>query len=304
MANTKRKIQNTAFLQKLTSGDLKPMMEYIRQDEELDIQIRDNYINVYYKGGNILLIRPRSFDFDEFYFYTDCEKKRKTYVEQDAKNGNQNEKEIIAGLKEKRRQLLDKLETVDCKSYFRDAKEVMDEWWKSLECIGRHHKEKEIQHHISKSNNGEDSDFVVLDVEYQVSKESRFCYDGSDPEKKMPRFDIIAIHGKTGRLYVIELKQGDKSTKGKSGVKDHLDSFKHTIGRDNSKAFLTEMKDLYKQKRDLGLISASVEIADVKPEFVFAFEGTELQRKELEKECQKAKYSGKILSLKDYKLQD
>ena len=44
-----RKLSET-FVKKL-KGEWKPLLEYILSDSELDLQIRDNYINVYYQGG-------------------------------------------------------------------------------------------------------------------------------------------------------------------------------------------------------------------------------------------------------------
>lgn len=305
MTNITRLIRDQDLLQSFKTGHVSLLIKHIIQDKELDFQIRDNYINVYYKGGNILRIcSPRSFYFDKFYFYTDCRRKRKTHLLKDARYGNSDDVQILRELKEKCDNLLKKLKDGDFTTYFSQAKQIMDAWWTSLEEIGIHHEEKSIQHIVSKMNSGSNSNYIVLDVEYQVSTKSSFCYDGTVPRKKMPRFDIVAIHKTTGELYVIELKQGLKTLEGKSGIKDHMDSFEHTIGRDCSNTFLTEMKALYHQKYELGLIDTYVEIADVPPKFVFAFKGSEEECKLFEQKCLSNSYHGKILILSDFKLQD
>lgn len=264
-----------SFMKKL-QGEWKPLLEYILSDSELDLQIRDNYINVYYQGGNILKINPRSFYIDEFYFYKDCAKKRKTPLQEEAKSGNVKAKNIIAELVDKRDCLLSPLQSHQldksvAAEYFQKAKKIMRDWEKTLnEQLGISHAEKQEQQQIALANR-KNTDYVVLDLEYAVSTDpsSSFKYNGSVEDKKRPRFDIIAIH--KGQLIVIELKKGLNALEGKSGIEDHIDSYECTIGRDNLGDFLKEMKELLKQKKDLGILDKSLEITNESPKFVFAF---------------------------------
>ena len=48
-----RGIHNKKFLDSLKNGHLKEMLFVVANDENLDVQIRNDYLNVYYKGGNI-----------------------------------------------------------------------------------------------------------------------------------------------------------------------------------------------------------------------------------------------------------
>ena len=192
-----RKLSDS-FMKKL-QGEWKPLLDYILSDSKLDLQIRDNYINVYYQGGNILKINPRSFYFDEFYFYKDCAKKRKTPLQEESKSGNVKAKNIIAELVDKRDCLLSPLQSHQldksvAAEYFQKAKKIMRDWEKTLnEQLGISHAEKQEQQQIALANR-KNTDYVVLDLEYAVSTDSSFKYNGSVEDKKKPRFDIIAIH--------------------------------------------------------------------------------------------------------------
>ncbi|MBR6082244.1 MAG: hypothetical protein IKP62_04890 [Salinivirgaceae bacterium] len=243
------------FFEKLKK-EHKTLLECIVNDVELDMQIRENYVNVYYKGGNILKIKPRSFDFDKMYFHT-LKDKSSTDVKRDSVR--------VGELAEKREQLLSLL-SVQPQEYFCRAKEVMDNWDISMAGIAQHNEKKE-QQTIALSNR-RNTEYVVLDLEYAVSRNSEFSYNGTG-EKQVPRFDIIAIHD--GQLVVIELKKGLGAVSGVSGIKPHIDCFNHTIGRDTKGLFIQEMKTLLKQKQDLGLLDKSITISDDKPSFVFAF---------------------------------
>ena len=78
---TQRKISNEKFWKKLTEGEYKEIIDFASQREnELDVQIRDNYLNIYYQGGNLLRVHPSSLYFDEFYFHRGAKDMRKTHL--------------------------------------------------------------------------------------------------------------------------------------------------------------------------------------------------------------------------------
>jgi hypothetical protein len=64
MANRKRELSET-FLNDLKndSGLLHPILERLKQDHTLMCAIRGKYINVYYRGGNLLKVEKQGKDY-------------------------------------------------------------------------------------------------------------------------------------------------------------------------------------------------------------------------------------------------
>ena len=270
------------------NGSLAQLMDYVRNDGELDVQFRGNYINIYYKGGNILKISPHGFDFDKFYFYFDAEKDklwtRKTNIEKAAKGtyegplAQQEANEIIIELTSKTEVLLSDLPN-DFEVYFMNAKGIMDKWFAHMETQGLLERaEKEVQHMISLSNRDfNHSDILILDVEYVVSQKSAFSENGTNP-----RPDLIGID-KNGLIHVLELKYKTQSVEGTAGIKKHLEDFVKTIKKDAKGDFRAEMEILLNQKRKFQLIKEdNVHIAKEKaPVFDLIFYDLDSKEKEM-----------------------
>ena len=51
----KRELSST-FMSDLLTGSLEKVLAYIHKDNTLDVEIREKFINIYYRGGNILRI--------------------------------------------------------------------------------------------------------------------------------------------------------------------------------------------------------------------------------------------------------
>ena len=301
---TKRKISNEKFLKNLTEGEYKDIIDFASQREnELDVQIRDNYLNIYYQGGNLLRVHHSSLYFDEFYFHRGAKDMRKTHLIYKCKKGD---KACIArweDYKNRRKEMLDILKERGMATYCKEMKRIMKEWDADLHTIGISHDEKNAQQQISMNNRGA-TDYTVVDLEYAVSTTSNFKYNG-DSKKKVPRFDIIAVD-KTGQLYVIELKTGLKAIDGNSGIRAHMDCFEHSIGRDSKNDFINEMNELLRQKQELKLIDKNVRIDKTKkPHFILAFsdEQGKNQYEEFVKACKGRGYQGKVIYVgNDYQL--
>ena len=292
----KRIISSERLRKKLTEGEYKEVIDYASKlGNELDVQIRDNYLNIYYRGGNLLKINPQSLYFDEFYFHRGAKDMRKTHLIDKCKKGD---KACIArweDYKNRRKEMLDLLKKRGMATYCKEMKRIMKEWEADLHTIGISHDEKNAQQQISMNNRGA-TDYTVVDLEYAVSTTSNFKYNG-DSKKKVPRFDIIAVD-KTGQLYVIELKTGLKAIDGNSGIRAHMDCFEHSIGRDSKNDFINEMNELLRQKQELKLIDKNVRIDQTKkPQFILAFsdEQGKNQYEEFVKACKGRGYQGKVI---------
>ena len=72
--NNNLRILNIAYMNELKKGILSPLLERVILDASLDLEIRANYINVYYRGGSILRLEQNTnqriysakFDFNYF----------------------------------------------------------------------------------------------------------------------------------------------------------------------------------------------------------------------------------------------
>ena len=118
-----RGIHIEKFVESLKIGNLKEMLQVINNDNRLDVQIRKDYMNIYYRGGSIAKVNSESsVVFDKFYFYLDMENISKKDIKLNT--------DEVTKLKLKRDSLTSKFKAGEYKDYFEQAKTVMDEWLK------------------------------------------------------------------------------------------------------------------------------------------------------------------------------
>lgn len=275
----------------------------INSSSDFDVQVRANYLNIYYAGGNILRINPKSLFVDEFYFHTDIDEKdrntRKSVIVDKAKHGNKRAQGIIEELKKKRDGVKAVIEVGNASDeavrfYFDTMKEQMEKWERVLfdklvkdeekqilpsgdyaeKCI--FHKEKAVQHKISLSNRSfADSELVVIDLEYAVSDLAEYADDNENSEERIkhPRFDIIAID-KNGRFHVLELKYGLGATgiynpgENDSDISGHVKKFEITVGGEKHNEFIDDVKSIVSRKSEMELLDLQgVEVSEEQPLF-------------------------------------
>jgi len=253
-----RKITSQTLLEDLKTGNLSKLLDELKKNENIDIQIRDNYLSVYYRGGSLLKIQGKnSFVFDKFYFYTESDKPAKIIKKDD---------DECAKLQEQKDNLLKKIKDGKHQEFIKQATDQIDKWLKAHE---KEESEREEQHKLLIENQYGKSDYTIIDIEFQVSELSDYKCTFPKEKPKKPRFDIIAVN-KNGRLCVIELKKGLKALDGTSGLKEHYQCYNFSIGR-NPQKFHEEMVDLLAQKQDFGLIDKCLKINTAPPEFIFAY---------------------------------
>jgi hypothetical protein len=251
---------NHRFINDLKAGILKPLLEAVHADGNLILEIRNNYVNIYYRGGNVLKIDQSDTGYA---------------VSFDEKYGGDKDKETLASF------LADSQINKDNDS---------EKWAERLPVIktsmDRHLVEKkstlerEFQQLVVRENNllrtSNDTDYYIVDFEYQ-SNDTRFDlvalrWDSTASEKKNP---------KNCRIAIIEVKFGDAALDEESGILDHIEKTEQFLSNEQTvKDFKNEMLTVFKQKRELGLIWCSsngnehpVSSVDDKIEFIFLLAG-------------------------------
>ncbi len=275
----------------LLQGKLKPLIEYVVSNSRLDLQVRDNYFNIYFDGGNALRVSESGFYFDPWYFYEGSyqgKKIPKTYIKEQAKGQNKRTKipanyptkenalQIIKEINDKADLLVAKAKAYNFKSYFDVAVPQVGKW------VAAYKREERKQQHIIACSNRRFSDhnnLVVIDIEYAVSTLKTYNKaENTIGNPKVPKFDIIAVD-KDGQLYSIELKNNLDADRDGSpqDVQHHLDDFNNTIGKPVSECdFSQEMSEVLKLKQKLGVLGEEIFIDTTRnPKFAIAYSGKE-----------------------------
>ncbi|MBN2340879.1 MAG: hypothetical protein JXR45_05285 [Deltaproteobacteria bacterium] len=216
-------------------GLLHPILEYIKNDDTLMLAIRNGYINIYYRGGNLLKItakKDNSYEphFDEKY---------------DLSGGRDRIQKLNLPKKITERAHIEKwISSVPC------LKEIMDF------SFHKHPKvEREFQQLIQRENNrssiANETEYFITDIEFADSD------IGS-------RIDMLAIcwpakqrkNGSNCRAALIEMKYGDGSLDGKAGLLEHLTDFDTLIStKDKYKSLIETIESQFNQLDELGLLS-------------------------------------------------
>lgn len=235
------------------NGKLKPMLESVKMDDTLDLELRGDSVNIYYRGGSLFKIAETDGKYIIYF----------------------NKKYCLTGTK-----TLEEYPTVekaveDMPFY----KQAMDWWFKENPKY-----EREFQQVIARENNcmgniSRGTDYYIVDIEYANKAEA------SD---KAARFDMVALKWLSDgairkdptkvSLALIEVKYGSGALQGKAGVSEHLKDFQSFLNdTEFLKMFCEDMSTVFLQKCKLGLVDGlrekqfGVNISFENPEVIFIF---------------------------------
>lgn len=286
-----RKIFKKTLYKSLMSGKLSEMIEIVLNDNHLNLHLREDYMEIYYDGGLIAKVNSeKSVEFNEGYFYI--------YMNEIPKIIAVQNEALIGNLIAHKKALIQKFKNYNYQDYFVEAKITMDKWFNV-----KKQPELYIQHYISLANQGGNTDYTVIDIEYKVSKDCEFpcVYIPPNLKKpKEPKFDIVAVN-KIGQLCIMELKVGLGSIYGTSGLIEHWNCFQNSINL-NYRPFLDEMKYMLKQKQEFGILDNNLKIANAKPKFMFIYSydnnSIKEQNTKFDEECKNIPGNIKTIKLK------
>ncbi len=234
-----------------SDGVLHPILTRVKKDHTLMLAIRENFVNIYYRGGNILNIKEHNKDFYQASFDDQYNKSGLLIPESPTVINHQN----------------DSRSWIDS---FPSRKNIMDEYFSTY---GK--AEREFQQLIARENNNS-----------TISNESEYFVSDIEVTEPYARFDIMAIrwlatqrkNGCKCKVALIEMKYGDGALGGSAGLLKHLKDMEKLISNKDSYAKLLEtMESQFNQLDELGLLkfnkgtsNAKVKLnADEKPEVIF-----------------------------------
>lgn len=229
------------FMQQLQNGILFPFLKRVQQDATLDLEIRNNYINIYYRGGNVYKIKEESNATFSVYFNTDYFKTSRTLALPPSIVSNRTDSQLW-------------LEVLP------SLKDCMDIWF------GENPKnEREFQQLVVRENNSlNDTDYFIIDIEYD--ERNNQTNQASESKNTIGRYDLLAVEWESTavarklqknhlpKLVFVEMKYGDSALDGNAGMVNHVLSFQKFISSGGLANLKDEMLTVFKQKRELGLI--------------------------------------------------
>lgn len=253
VGGVKMRIISDDFIIDLKEGMLHPLLNRVKKDDTLMLAIREGYVNIYYRGGNILRLR---------------ELNNQNYKAEFDSNYNIVGK-TMPNLPDYIKSSEDIQKWIEAIPFL---KELMDFYFSA------HPKsEREFQQLVARENNkssiSNQSEYFIADIEYADSGNAA-------------RFDMLAIRwlatqrkkGEYCKPAFIEMKYSDSALEGESGLLKHLKDLDAFIAnKDQYEKVIQTMSEQFQILDSLGLIqfnkgksNAIVQLdTNDKPEIIF-----------------------------------
>lgn len=226
-----KRLLSDEFKNDLLGGILTPLLEHILNDNTLMLAIRENSINVYYRGGNILKLGKIKNKREYRAFF---------------------DKKYAAGttflLPRSPELIVSDTQIQEWISGFPDRKQIMDYWFTKNPKM-----EREFQQLVVRENNyssiSNATEYFIADIELTESNIGA-------------RFDLLAFKWPSAerktdevQLALIEMKYGDSALKGRSGIVAHLKHLNKFLQSSENRKKLCDMAaGQINQLNELGLI--------------------------------------------------
>lgn len=247
----------------LASGNLRPLLERVQNDDTLSLEIRDGYVDIYYRGGLLLGLHAK-----------DNGRRFSTEFNRAYLRGTKRYRPELPPLPHKMIECeADAIAWVDA---FAAMKQAMDIHFSEHTKIEREYEQAVVRDN-NRHSTGELSDYVVIDVEYAQSAYA----GGKEKVKTGYRFDMVGFRWPVAggsrasskvTPVIMEMKAGDGAiTSGQqsedsadlsAGLIKHVLDFERFLapgpGETISKPFdllREELVEMYKTKKRLGLPS-------------------------------------------------
>ena len=252
------------FLNALKSGLLYPLLERVRSDRTLDLQIREDYINIYYRGGNLMKVQKEPNKGFRGSFDSEYSGGKKLHPSDDLITLNDVQAWISA---------------------FPEMKNAMDIYFGNI----RAWDERENQQVMIRENNyssvANSTDYYICDIEYADSK-SGIRLDAV--AAKWISSGVARKNTSNVRLAIIEMKFGDSALKGSCGLYNHVKNVISFFGNSGFDCIKKEMLNVFNQKLELGLISdckhSLTSFSDQIPEYIISVANHDPQKSALDSE--------------------
>jgi len=210
------------------------LLEYIHGDTTLDVELRNNSLFIYYRGGKLLEVR---LVYQMIPKYTPNKKylnPTTTATSGEIENCFQDPYKP------------------DWKFFFPGAKQAID-----IHLSGKKTEEREYQQLVVRENNyssiSNGTDYFIIDTEYSYTRNARFdlvamewLSEGST--RKLPK-------SYRPKLAIIEMKYSERALGNTSGLLNHYNDINGFLqNKTTVNTFRAEMLEVFNQKRKLGLI--------------------------------------------------